>query len=113
MNGFGLTRKHLLHVDFALLEQVRQPLAVLQFHHLLQAEQEEWKMCAVLQLMGQICNADQVSNDSAGCKLGQVGLHKWDFFFNLGTLVQKTHKGLMKKEREKNGLVTSYVDKTI
>lgn len=70
--GFGHTRQHLLHVDFALLEQVTQPLAVLQFDHLLQAEQEKWEMCAVLQLMGQVCDADQVSYDGMCCKLCQV-----------------------------------------
>lgn len=93
----GHTRQHLLHVDFALLEQVTQPLAVFQFDHLLQAEQEKREMCTVLQLMGQVCDADQVSDDRMCCKLCQVRLHQWDFFFNLGTLVQHTQKGLLKK----------------
>lgn len=96
--SFRHTREHLLHIDCALLKQVRQPLAVLQFDHLLQAEQEQWEMGAILQMMGQICNADQVSDNSPSCKLCQVRLNQWDFFLYLGTLVQNTQKSLLIKE---------------
>lgn len=53
----GHTRQHLLHVDFALLELFGEPFTVLQFDHLLQAQQEKREMHTILQLMGQICNA--------------------------------------------------------
>ena len=57
-------------------------------------------MGAVLKVMGQICNADQVSDDSPCCKLCQVGFHQGDFFLYLGTLVQNTQKGLLSKENQ-------------
>lgn len=94
LNGFRPTGQHFLHVDFAQLEQVSQPLTILQFGHLLQTEQKEWEVGAILQWMSHLCNADQLSNDGSRRKLCQVRLQQWDFFFNLRTLVQNTQNGL-------------------
>lgn len=82
------TRKHLLHVDLALLKEVSKPLTVLQLGCLLQAEQEEGEVGAILQGVSQLCNADQLCNDSPGSKLGQVRFHQWNVHLDLGTLVQ-------------------------
>lgn len=65
-----LTRKHLLHVDLALLEKICEPLAVLELGSLLQAEQEKRKVVAILQWMSQFCHTDQLSDDCSCCKLG-------------------------------------------
>lgn len=54
------TWEHLLHVDLALLEEVRQPLAVLELGRLLQAQQEEGEVGAVLQGVCQLRHAHQL-----------------------------------------------------
>lgn len=51
-------------------------------------------MCAILQLVGQISKVDQVGNDCTCCKLGQVGLHQWDFFFYFRALIHNTQNSL-------------------
>lgn len=93
--GPGRTGQHFLHVDFALLEEVGKPVAVPQLHQLLQAEQEQREMRSVLQLVGQIVQVDQVGDDCACCKLGQVGLHQRDFLLDVGTLIQNTQNSLL------------------
>jgi len=90
----GHTWKHLLHVDLALLEEVREPLTVLQLGRLLQAEQEEWEMGAILQRVSQLCHAHQLRYDGPGRELGQVGLHQRYVHLDLRALVQNTEKSL-------------------
>lgn len=77
------------------MEKVGKPVAVPQLHQLLQAEQEQWEMCTVLQLVGQVGEVDQVGDDCACCKLGQVGLHQRHFFLDVGTLIQNTQNSLL------------------
>lgn len=52
-------------------------------------------MCSVLQLVGQIGEVDQVGDDRACRKLGQVGLHQWDFFLDFGALIQNAQDSLL------------------
>lgn len=68
--GGRLTRKHLLHVDLALLKKICEPLTVLELGSLLQAKQEKRKVVAILEWMSQFCHTDQLSNDGSCCKLG-------------------------------------------
>lgn len=82
------TWQHLLHVDLALLKQVSQPLLILQFSCLLKTEQEQRKVGAVLQRVGQVRNAQELSNDRTRSKLCQIRLHQWNVTFELRTLVQ-------------------------
>lgn len=88
------TWEHLLHVDLALLEEVRQPLSVLQLGRLLQAEQEEGEVGAVLQGVGQLGHAHQLRDDGPRCKLGQVGLHQGHVQLDLRALVQDVEESL-------------------
>lgn len=70
-------------------------------------------MCAILQLMGQVCNADQISNDRSCCKLSQVRLHQWDFFLYLGTLVQNTQEGLFENVWQAQGYMVYLITLSI
>lgn len=89
-----VTWEHLLHVDFALLEQVSEPLPVLQFGRLLQAQKEEWEVGAVLQGVSQLCHAHQLRDDGPGRELSQVGLHQRHVHLDLRALVQDIQEGL-------------------
>lgn len=88
------TWQHLLHVDLALLEQVSEPLLILQLGCLLQAKQEQRKVHAVLQRMSQVCDAHEVGDDGTCGKLGQIGLHQGNVTLKLGALVQKVKESL-------------------
>ena len=88
------TWEHLLHVDLALLEDVGEPLSVLQLGGLLQAEQEEGEVRAVLQRVGQLRHAHQLRHDGPRRKLGQEGLHQRDVLLDLRALVQDAEEGL-------------------
>lgn len=97
----GRTWEHLLHVDLALLEEVGQPLPVLQLGRLLQAEQEEGEVGAVLQGVGQLRHAHQLRHDGPRRKLGQVRLHQGHVLLDLRTLVQDVEERLTEEERER------------
>lgn len=88
------TWEHLLHVDLALLEEVRQPLTVLELGRLLQAQQEEGEVGAVLQGVRQLVHAHQLGNDGPGRELGQVGLDQGHVQLDLGALVQDAEESL-------------------
>ena len=82
------------------MEDVGEPVSVPQLGRLLQAEQEEGEVGAVLQRVGQLRHADQLGHDGARRKLGQVGLHQGDVHLDLGTLIQDAEESLWKPERE-------------
>ncbi|TNN42348.1 hypothetical protein EYF80_047489 [Liparis tanakae] len=88
-----LTREHLLHVDPALPEELGQRLAAPQPRRLLQAEQEEGEVGAVLQRAGQLGHAHQLGDDGAGRELGQVGLDQRDVGLDVGAAVQDAQEG--------------------
>lgn len=88
------TWKHLLHVDFALLEEIGDPLAVFKLGRLLQAEQKQGEMGAVLQWVSQLGHAHQLGNDGTSYKLGQVGFHQGHVLLDLGALVQDVEESL-------------------
>lgn len=94
------TWEHLLHVDLALLEQVRQPLAVLELGRLLQAQQEEGEVGAVLQGVRQLGHAHQLGDDGPGRELGQVGLDQGHVQLDLRALVQDGEESLREWREE-------------
>lgn len=93
------TWKHLLHIDLALLEELGEPLAVPQLGRLLQAEQEEREVGAVLQGVSQLRHAHQLGDDGPGRELGQVGLDQRNVQLDLGALVQDAEESLNMRER--------------
>ncbi len=88
------TWEHLLHVDLALLEEVGEPLSVLQLGRLLQAEQEEGEVGAVLQGVSQLRHTHQLCDDSPSRKLGQVRFHQRYVQLDLRALVQDVEESL-------------------
>lgn len=104
------TRQHLLHVDLALLEEVGQPLAVFQLGRLLQAEQEEGEVCAVLQWVRQLRHADQLRHDRPRRKLRQVRLHQGDVHLDLSTLLQNVEESLqIQLQEEKKKTIKCFI----
>lgn len=94
MRIYTSTWQHLLHVDLALLEQVREPLFILQLGCLLQAKQEKREVYTVLQRMGQVCDAQEVSDNGTRSKLGQIRFHQGNVTLKLRALVQNVKKSL-------------------
>lgn len=88
------TWEHLLHVDLALLEEVGEPLSVLQLGRLLQAKQEEGEVGAILQRVSQLRHTHQLCNDGPSSKLGQVGLHQGHVQLDLRALIQDIEESL-------------------
>lgn len=90
----GSTWQHFLHVDLAQLKEIGEPLSVLQLGCLLQAEQEEWEMGAVLQWVSQLRHAHQLCDDCTSRKLGQVGFYQGHILLDLSALVQDVEESL-------------------
>lgn len=88
------TWEHLLHVDLALLEEVGEPLSVLQLGRLLQAKQEEGEVGAILQRVSQLRHTHQLCDDGPSRKLGQVGLHQGHVQLDLRALIQDIEESL-------------------
>lgn len=109
------TREHLLHVDLALLEEVYEPVAVLELGGLLQAEQEEGEVGAVLQRVGQLFHTHQLSHHRSRRKLRQVRLHQRDVHLDLSTLVQYIQESLQRggRVREDKGQRNEFNSLTI
>lgn len=91
---WGPTWEHLLHIDLALLEEVSEPLTILELGRLLQAEQEEWEVGSVLQGVSQLRHAHQLCDDSPSRKLGQIRLHQGHVHLDLRALVQDVKESL-------------------